>query len=322
MRHFITFKGLDDGNDITLDVSAICNSQNTSIMDARCTKTFTSASSTASFVIGYTPDKVADPYDGSIIDRDALYGQVVQYVLLAVEKKAEMQVVILDDTRTATVFAGMIDPSDINITRNYIPKTISISCRDYTTDLDKKIGLNIVYDNKSVNEIVNDLLDKVYGVAGGHNDIGDGTSHTGVYDAISVLADSKTVEYFVITADESTTFRKAIDTLLLETGPGCVLHYVHLTNRFEVVKAIPDEVDDTQLRTVAYKTEEGIQARTGVYAYDGILLKWPSVEVKESDNVYAQDIELQYTEHGDIGGVHPDRAYYPTEGDVTAIKQE
>lgn len=322
MRHFITFKGLDDGNDITLDVSAICNSQNTSIMDARCTKTFTSASSTASFVIGYTPDKVADPYDGSIIDRDALYGQVVQYVLLAVEKKAEMQVVILDDTRTATVFAGMIDPSDINITRNYIPKTISISCRDYTTDLDKKIGLNIVYDNKSVNEIVNDLLDKVYGVAGGHNDIGDGTSHTGVYDAISVLADSKTVEYFVITADESTTFRKAIDTLLLETGPGCVLHYVHLTNRFEVVKAIPDEVDDTLLRTVAYKTEEGIQARTGVYAYDGILLKWPSVEVKESDNVYAQDIELQYTENGVIGAVLTNGAYYPADGDITPTRQE
>ena len=38
MRHFITFRGIDDGNDIRLDVSAICNSQNTSVTDARCTK--------------------------------------------------------------------------------------------------------------------------------------------------------------------------------------------------------------------------------------------------------------------------------------------
>lgn len=323
MRHFITFRGIDNGNDVRLDVSAICNSRDTSVTDARCTKTFTSASSQASFIIGWTPDKVTDPYDGSVIDREALYGQAVQYVLMSVESKAEMHVEILDDTRTQVIFTGMIDPTDISISRSFIPKTINLSCRDYTTDLDKRIGHNLVYNNKGVNEIVNELLDMVYGAEGGHNGIGDGLMHTGVYDALSDLPDTRTVEYFVITAEESTTYRKALDTLLMETGPGCVLHYVHSTNRFEVVKAITDETDDTQIRTVAYKTEEGIQARTGVYKYDGILLKWPTVEVRDSDNVYAQDIELKYSQDGGVtGALVANGVYFPTDGDITPTRQE
>lgn len=323
MRHFITFRGLDDGNDIRLDVSAICNSQNTSVTDARCTRNLTSASSQASFTVGYTPDKVTDPYDGSVIDREALYGQVVQYVLTAVERKAEMHVEILDDTRTSVIFTGMVDPTDISITRGYIPRSISLSCRDYTTDLDRKPGRNLVFNNKSVNEIVNTLLDMVYGAEGGHNGIGDGLMHTGVYDALSDLPDTRTVEYFVITADESTTNRKVIDTLLLEAGPGHVLHYVHSTNRFEIVRSVPSAADGTQLRTVAYRTGEGIQARTGVYKYDGILLKWPSVEVRESDNVYAQEIELKYSQDGGVtGALLANGAYYPADGDITPTRQD
>lgn len=323
MRHFITFRGLDDGNDIRLDVSAICNSQNTSVTDARCTRNLTSASSQASFTVGYTPDKVTDPYDGSVIDREALYGQVVQHVLTAVERKAEMHVEILDDTRTSVIFTGMVDPTDISITRGYIPRSISLSCRDYTTDLDRKPGRNLVFNNKSVNEIVNTLLDMVYGAEGGHNGIGDGLMHTGVYDALSDLPDTRTVEYFVITADESTTYRKVIDTLLLEAGPGHVLHYVHSTNRFEIVRSVPSAAEGTQLRTVAYRTGEGIQARTGVYKYDGILLKWPSVEVRESDNVYAQEIELKYSQDGGVtGALLANGAYYPADGDITPTRQD
>ena len=323
MRHFITFRGIDDGNDIRLDVSAICNSQNTSVTDARCTRNLTSASSQASFTVGYTPDKVTDPYDGSVIDREALYGQVVQYVLTAVERKAEMHVEILDDTRTSVIFTGMVDPTDISITRGYIPRSISLSCRDYTTDLDRKPGRNLVFNNTGVNEIVNTLLDMVYGAEGGHNGIGDGLMHTGVYDALSDLPDTRTVEYFVITADESTTYRKVIDTLLLEAGPGHVLHYVHSSNRFEIVRSVPSAAEGTQLRTVAYRTGEGIQARTGVYKYDGILLKWPTVEVRESDNVYAQEIELKYSQDGGVtGALLANGAYYPADGDITPTRQD
>ena len=320
MRHFITFRGIDDGNDIRLDVSAICNSQNTSVTDARCTKDLKSSAGSASFVIGYTPDKVLDPYDGTLIDRQTLYENTVRYVLTCVETKAEMQVEILDDTRTSVLFLGLVDPTDINIARNRIPQSISVSCRDYTTDLDRKIGLNLVYNNKSVNEIVNGFLAEVYG-NGVHDFVGDGTSHTGTYDAVSALPDSKTVEYFVVTDGGQDTFRKAIDTLLLEC-PGYVLHYNHGTNRFEIVKAVTDEVDDDVIRTVSFKTAEGVQARTGVYKYDGILLKWPTVEVEEQSNVYSEDIDIRYSDGKTYGRLLAYGDYYPADGDITATRQE
>ena len=320
MRHFLTFKGIDSGNDIRLDVSAICNSENTRTLDGRCTRDFTSSAGSASFVIGYTPDKVLDPYDGTLIDRKTLYENAVQYILTCIETKAEIQAEILDDTRTNVVFTGTVDPSDIDLLRQKIPSSINLSLKDYTTDLDKKIGRNIVYRNKSINEIVNGFLSEIYG-NGAHTFVGNGISHTDSYDAISSLPDSKTVDYFVVTEDDDVTYRKKMDGLLQE-APGYVLHYIHSTNRFEVVKAIPDEVDDSQIETVAYKTAEGISLRTGVYAHDGILLKWPTVTVKENDNVYSEGIDLKYDSDGNtLGKVLGNGDYYPTDGDITETRQ-
>ena len=346
MRHFITFR--ENGDDVRLDVSAICSSLNTSTTDARCTKDYTSATSPASFTIGWTPDKVHDPYDGTLIDRQALYERTIALLLLSVETKAEAKVTIMTDDRRSIVYRGYIDPSDISISRSGNPGPMEISCKDYTTDLDRRIGLNLVWKGRSVNRIVDDLLSLVYTdtdhafVGTGDSDDGtllgtptlsggtwegmeeSGTTYSivGTRNLISDLPDTAAAAHFVVTDEDGTTYREAIDTLLRECG-GYVLHYIHSSNRFEVVKAIPDEVDDTQIRTVSYMAEGGVTTRTGVYSHDGILLKWPTIETKENDNVYSEDITLEYPGEGQpIGVILPNGAYHPTDGDVTPTRQE
>lgn len=346
MRHFITFR--ENGNDVRLDVSAICSSLNTSTTDARCTKDFTSATSPASFTIGWTPDKVHDIYDGTLIDRQALYKRAIALLLLSVETKSEAKVTIMTDDRRSIVYRGYIDPSDISISRSGNPGPMEISCRDYTTDLDRRIGLNLVWRGRSVNRIVDDLLSLAYTDTGhafvGTGDIDNGTllgrpnlsggtwegmqesetvySIVGTRNLVSDLPDTASVAHFVVTDGDETTYREAIDTLLRECG-GYVLHYIHSSNRFEIVKAIPDEVDDSQIRTVSYMAEGGVTTRTGVYGHDGILLKWPTMETKEGDNVYSEDITLEYQGEGQpIGVILPNGAYHPTDGDITPTRQE
>ena len=333
MRHFITFRGISNGSDLTLDVSAICNSNNTQIKKPRCTTTFQSAASSASFVVGWTPDKIADPYDGTLIDRDSLYRTCIEAMLTCIETKADMNVKILDDTRLKTEFRGYIDPTEISLSRTKIPGTIAISCKDYTTDLDKKIGLNIVRENVPLNELVEELLELCFGT-GQHELVGTGadgivgtdasdTVLLGIHRTLSSLPSSLIVERFVVTEEDSTTYRQAIDRLLLEKGIGCVLHYLHSVNKFEIVPCIPDEVDDTNLRTVNFMANSELVTRTGVYGHDGILLKWPTIEERLNDNVYAESIDPKFDSSlGYIGTIIQNGSYYPEDGDIVKTKQE
>ena len=334
MRHFITFKGINNGADLALDVSAICNSIDTEIHDPRCTKEAKSAAGTAAFAIRWTPDKVTDPYNGNLIDRPALYQTVIDAMLYSIENKAEMEVIIRDDSLQNICFRGYIDPSDVSLSRTKIPQKISVSCKDHTTDLDKKIGYNIVREGLSVNEIVEELLELCYGngshilVGTGEDEVvGTGSSGNsivlGVKRVISALPDSVIVDRFVVTADENTTYRQHIDKLLLEKAGGYVLHYVHATNKFEVVPCIPEEVDDSEIRFISFMSNEQVVTRTGVYSHDGILLKWPTIEERVNDNVYSEDITLSYVQGlGAVGAIVQQGAYYPSKGDVTATKQQ
>ena len=333
MRHFITFKGIDNGNDVKLDVSAICNSQNTEMKDPRCTTAFKSAAGTAAFTIGWTPDKVADPYDGTLIDRDNLYKTCIDAMLASIETKAEMQVRLLDDTRSDVLFRGYIDPSDISLARTKLPKEIKVSCKDHTTDLDKKIGLNIIREGVPVNELVEELLELCYGTGGhiyvGTGNIGLGTGQpgnaalVGVKRVVSSLPSSVVVDRFVITADESTTYRQAIDRLLHEKGVGYVLHYVHISNKFEIVPCIPAEVDDSQIRTVNFMADAQLVTRTGIYGHDGVIVKWPTIEERKDDNVYSEDIDLKYDGISEtIGEIVQNGSYFPKDGDITETRQQ
>lgn len=337
MRHFITFKGIDSGNDLALDVSSICNSENSEIRDPRCTTSGTSAAGSASFLIGWTPDKVADPYDGTLIDRPALYRQVVDAMLTAIETKAEMQVILRDDTLKKVKFRGYIDPTEISLSRTRIPQSIAVSCRDHTTDLDKKIGYNIVREGLTVNQIVEELLELCYGngshvlvgtgeegnatIAGSGTD--GGATLVGIKRIVSSLPDSVIVPRFVVVADDNTTYRKVIDRLLMQKAVGYVLHYIHASNKFEIVPAIPDEVDDLQIRTINFMPQGQLVTRTGVYSHDGVLVKWPTIEERKNDNVYSEDIELTYDSTlGSIGEIVQQGAYFPEDGDITPTKQE
>ncbi len=323
MRHFLTFETGD--GDVTLDVSAICSSKDTTIRDARCTKDFKSAASSASFTIGYTPDKVLDPYDGTLIDRQALYAQAVELLLGCIESRTGTRVTILNDTRDAIVFNGMVDLSDVNLTRGRLPGKVSIPCRDYTTDLDKRIGFNLVYEDMTVNAVIDDLFAHAYS-DGSHGFVGTGVDGvqmaTGQRTVISSIPDTVMISPMALTEDDEDTYRSVIDTILLEKG-GYVLHYIHSANRFELVKAIPDEVDDSAIRTVRYMVAEKVTTRTGVYDHDGILLKWPTVETKAGENVYSEDIELRYdASYGVLGRMLGNGSYFPEDGDVTETRQE
>ena len=267
-----------------LDISSLINSADTEIKNALCTTAFKSVTNDCSFTIR--------PSNG------LFYAQIAERILNARTERKNIEVEISDYKTEEILFSGILDDSSITITSARIPDSLELSARDYiTTLLDKKIKLNIVLENRNVSEIVQRLMSE----AGYDGDI----------EIPSSLASLK-CKYFVITDDDSSTFRDVIDTLLYEI-PGYVIYRNPKTSKYEIREIVPST---ESIRTVNYLIGDKLQTKTEIYDHDGIKLSYPTIAESSARPVFVADVDV--SSPAEIPADH----YYPENGDVQATYQE
>lgn len=269
-----------------IDVSPLINSSDTEIKNSLCTTEYKSVTNTCSFTL--------IPSEGNGL----FYAQIQEKLLQAKNTKTPIDIEISRLSDNVVLFGGYIDNSKLTVTSTKRPDKTSISGNDYIASLlDKKINLNLVYENKSILFIVSNLLKEA--------------GYTGTVDASEAL-NGKTCKYFVTTDDDDATYRDVIDTLLFEI-PGFVLYRNPATRKYEI-RQIVGTAEPT--RTVSYRLSDKLVTNTKIFDKDGIRIKYPTVDVKEGRPVYVDSVN-----EGSPAEI-PAQHYYPENGDVQATLQE
>lgn len=269
-----------------IDVSPLINSSDTEIKNSLCTTEYKSVTNTCSFTL--------IPSEGNGL----FYAQIQEKLLQAKNTKTPIDIEISRLSDNVVLFGGYIDNSKLTVTSTKRPDKTSISGNDYIASLlDKKINLNLVYENKSILFIVSNLLKEA--------------GYTGTVDASEAL-NGKTCKYFVTTDDDDATYRDIIDTLLFEI-PGFVLYRNPATRKYEI-RQIVGTAEPT--RTVSYRLSDKLVTNTKIFDKDGIRIKYPTVDVKEGRPVYVDSVN-----EGSPAEI-PAQHYYPENGDVQATLQE
>ena len=269
-----------------MDVSTLINSANTEIKNSLCTTEYKSVTNTCSFTL--------IPSEG----QGLFYAQVQEKLLNARNSKTLVDIRISRLSDGEVLFGGYVDNSNLSITSTRRPDSTSISGNDYIAELlDKKINLNLVYENKSVYEIVSSLLREA--------------GYTGTVEASEAL-NGKTCKYFVTTDDDDVTYRDIIDTLLFEV-PGFVLYRNPATGICEIRQIVGTAEPK---RTVSYRIADKLVTNTKIFDKDGIKVTYPTVDVQTKRPVYVENIS------GSSPAEIPAKHYYPENGDVQATYQE
>lgn len=269
-----------------MEVSTLINSANTEIKNSLCTTEYKSVTNTCSFTL--------IPSEG----QGLFYAQVQEKLLNARNSKTLVDIRISRLSDGEVLFGGYVDNSNLSITSTRRPDSTSISGNDYIAELlDKKINLNLVYENKSVYEIVSSLLREA--------------GYTGTVEASEAL-NGKTCKYFVTTDDDDVTYRDIIDTLLFEV-PGFVLYRNPATSIYEIRQIVSAAEPK---RTVSYRIADKLVTNTKIFDKDGIKVTYPTVDVQTKRPVYVENISE--SSPAEIPAKH----YYPENGDVQATYQE
>ena len=277
-----------EGEGSFIDITPLINSSDTTITDALCTTEWKSATNTASFSLRYA-------------DRD-FFRTVLTYLLDARTAGKRVEVRITAVSTGKACFSGYLDDSSLEIASAVIPQTLSLSARDFITELDDSITEDIVLEGATVRTIVARLL--------------QGVGYTG--SLYSDLPESRTTTYFVVVADDEETYRDVIDTLLFECG-GYVLYRNPATAGYEIRKIVPSTEPE---RIVHYVVADSLKTSAEIFDNDGIKVKWPTVSTKPGAVLYVSDIQTGI-EDGELRGeeIQPGH-YYPPDGDITATYQE
>jgi len=336
---------LHTGNN-TYILDGLINSANTTIKTPLCSTELKSASGSLSFsLIGAR--------------NTALYSTVMQAILTARDNVSELDTEItlaeIDDTNdtvTRYLFRGYLDNNNFSLASKILPENTTLSVRDKTTLLDTKIRFNRIYENKTRKYILQKLLE----------DLTTDTGITATllsYPSYLNTNDYK-ISNWCCAEDNNETYRQRIDTLLYE-APGCVLYYDHNSNGYRVTQ-LPTNIINNYSSSSTYKigdlckynnklyrcntaitsghawvftewnevqsvdylsNSSSLQTNAGVYKYDGILLKYPTVATKQNQNLYAENISTSVDSDGNIKGLDVvDDGYFPENGDITATYQQ
>lgn len=288
MRELFRYEIKTESQNKWTDISRLINSEDTSITNALCTTEWKSATNTASFSLRYS-DKI-------------LFSSVLSSILTARDDGERIDVKITSIQQDETVFSGYLDDSSISISSAAIPQSLSLSARDYITDLDNKIKQNIVYENEKVRSLVASLLQMA-----GY----DGSIY-------SEIPEDRVVEYFVQTSDDDDTYRDVIDQLLFECG-GYVLYRNPTEDRYEIRKIVSESEPE---RIAHYVIGDTLSTSAEIFDNDGIKIVYPTVSTKTGAVLYVADIQTS-VEDGELKGeeIQPGH-YYPADGDISPTYQE
>lgn len=207
-----------------------------------------------------------------------------------------------------TVFRGKLDLGKLSVSSSKLPGTISLSAKSKMEELDVKPQNNFALWPGTVGDAVNRCLNELS------------------LPSVSTWApgiEKKELEVpFVVTEDDSNTWRNRIDTLLCEMG-GYVLTYDHATDTFAVSK-VNDPNKEVPETFVRYLVSSQLKSGSTRFSKDGVVVIYRNVKSEPDQIMYMKDISLSKDEAtGDTVGewVEPG-AFFPEDADITKTFEE
>ena len=125
---------------------------------------------------------------------------------------------------------------------------------------------------------------------------------------------------FVVTDEDSDTWRDKIDTLLMEIG-GCTLSFDHNGNKFYISK-VNDESKAFSDIPVNYHVQSKLKSTTTKFAKDGVVVSYGNLKISKDQIVYYHDTNLKDKDSFLKGDEIAPGVYYPFDSDITKTFEE
>ena len=283
--------------DVRVEMSNFISKLSLSFQHNLCSTSWKSVTDTASCTLQFN--------DRNIPQLAEVVSKLIEAQQAFPPEEVKFEAVSKDDE--TTYFYGYLDLGKLSVESSKLPGSVSLTAKSFMDKLDVKPHVNFVLYPSTVREVVEKCL-----VEAGFTDN---------VKWISSVGGMKVQVPFVVTEDDSDTWRDKIDTLLSEMG-GYTLSYDHKDKLFFVSK-VNDEskkVSDTPIR---YHVQTKLKSTSTKYAKDGVVVSYGNLKTSKDQLVYIHNISLS---QGDVLDPEGDEVkpgdYYPFDSDVTKTLEE
>ena len=242
--------------------------------------------------------------DRNVVELSDIVSKIVEAQQSFPQKEIQFEALNADESKT--VFRGSLDLGKLSIESSKIPGSISITAKSPIDKLGKKPKANFVLYPATVKDVV----ERCVAEAG-----------LGLIVEWKASISGKQLEVpFVVTDEDSDTWRDKIDTLLMEIG-GCTLSFDHNGNKFYISK-VNDESKAFSDIPVNYHVQSKLKSTTTKFAKDGVVVSYGNLKISKDQTVYYHDINQKYEDSFLKGNEIKPGVYYPFDSDITKTFEE
>ena len=283
--------------DVRVEMSNFISKLSLSFQHNLCSTSWKSVTDTASCTLQFN--------DRNIPQLAEVVSKLIEAQQAFPPEEVKFEVVSKDDE--TTYFYGYLDLGKLSVESSKLPGSVSLTAKSFMDKLDVKPHVNFVLYPSTVREVVEKCL-----VEAGFTDN---------IKWISSVGGMKVQVPFVVTEDDSDTWRDKIDTLLSEMG-GYTLSYDHKDKSFFVSK-VNDESKEVSDIPIRYHVQTKLKSTSTKYAKDGVVVSYGNLKTSKDQLVYIHNISLSQGDVLDPKGdeVEPG-VYYPFDSDVTKTLEE
>lgn len=242
--------------------------------------------------------------DRNVIELSDIVSKIVEAQQSFPQKEIQFEALNADESKT--IFRGSLDLGKLSIESSKIPSSISITAKSPIDKLGKKPKANFVLYPATVKDVV----ERCVAEAG-----------LGLIVEWKASISGKQLEVpFVVTDEDSDTWRDKIDTLLMEIG-GCTLSFDHNGNKFYISK-VNDESKAFSDIPVNYHVQSKLKSTTTKFAKDGVVVSYGNLKISKDQIVYYHDTNLKDKDSFLKGDEIAPGVYYPFDSDITKTFEE
>ena len=242
--------------------------------------------------------------DRNVVELSDIVSKIVEAQQSFPQKEIQFEALNADESKT--VFRGSLDLGKLSIESSKIPGSISITAKSPIDKLGKKPKANFVLYPATVKDVV----ERCVAEAG-----------LGLIVEWKASISGKQLEVpFVVTDEDSDTWRDKIDTLLMEMG-GCTLSFDHNGNKLYISK-VNDESKAFSDIPVNYHVQSKLKSTTTKFAKDGVVVSYGNLKISKDQTVYYHDINLEKKDSFLKGDEIAPGVYYPFDSDITKAFEE
>ena len=242
--------------------------------------------------------------DRNVVELSDIVSKIVEAQQSFPQKEIQFEALNADESKI--VFRGYLDLGKLSIESSKIPGSISITAKSPIDKLGKKPKANFVLYPATVKDVV----ERCVAEAG-----------LGLIVEWKASISGKQLEVpFVVTDEDSDTWRDKIDSLLMEMG-GCTLSFDHNGNKFYISK-VNDESKAFSGIPVNYHVQSKLKSTTTKFAKDGVVVSYGNLKISKDQIVYYHDINLEDEDSFLKGDEIKPGVYYPFDSDITKTFEE